>query len=104
MAKNTILIIVAVLLVLVFIGAFYYFNFKPETAPVVPVGGGGSQQGEGGSMPEATGSIDDAVDALLQSADAEVMAAGNPADDKALIISDSQEVSGFSQSAGENEF
>lgn len=101
MAKNNIIVFLVVVIVIL-TGVFVYFNTRPTT----PSGGGplpeaGTQKD---TLPPATGNIDDVVKALLQGAENEQPALNSAEDDKSLIISDSQEVSGFNQSVNENEF
>ncbi len=56
------------------------------------------------SLPKATGNIDETVDAFIKEANDEKIDLGSGEEEKALIISDSQGVSDFSQSANENDF
>ena len=56
------------------------------------------------SLPKATGNIDETVNAFIKEANDEKIDLGSGEEEKALIISDSQEVSDFNQSADENEF
>lgn len=55
-------------------------------------------------LPKATGNIDETVDAFIKEASDEKIDLGSGEEEKALIVSDSQEVSDFNQSADENEF
>jgi len=55
-------------------------------------------------LPKATGDINETVDAFIKEASDEKADLGSGEEEKALIISDSQEVSDFNQSADENDF
>jgi len=93
--KNTIAIII-VILVIMLVPVIYFLNKQIILTP-------GVKEGEI-ALPQATGNIDDAVDALLKEIDDEQSALNGVEDEKSLIISDSQEISDFSQSINENEF
>jgi len=53
---------------------------------------------------QITGNIDDAVNSFLQAADEEQAILGTGEEEKTLINSDNQDISGFSQSADQYEF
>lgn len=88
MAKSKLILLIVVVIILV--GALlYYLNISKEEETI---------------FPEATGEVDDLAKALLLEIDDEQSAIENIDSDKDLILSDSQEVSDFGQSANENEF
>lgn len=101
MIKNIpMLPIVVVILVLITSFIFYYssINVGPDVAP------SDNLIIQKNNKPQITGNIDDAFDAFIQAADDEQLSAGTGEEEKVLIISDSQEISDFSQSADEYEF
>jgi len=101
MARNNVILPIMVS-VLVLISAFlFYYSYTsvgPDVAPSDEVIVRKVNQ------PKVTGDIDDVVDSFIQAADDEQSSVGTGAEEKTLIISDSQDISGFSQSADEYEF
>lgn len=101
MTRNTAILSTTVI-VLFSISAFFFYSslkkigtevFSPEDLFI-----------KTNTQPKATGNIDDAVDSFLRAANEEQISAGTGEEEKVFIISDSQEISSFSQSADENDF
>lgn len=101
--KNNTITWLAFFIVAISSAAFVYYYIAQSTT--LFSGGEGIPSGNKNVvLPKATGNITDAVNAILQSADLEGAAVLSSSNEKALITADSQEVSGFSQSANENGF
>ncbi|MCX6761170.1 MAG: hypothetical protein NTZ84_03675 [Candidatus Nealsonbacteria bacterium] len=101
MTKND-AILPIVVVVLVLISAFlFYFSYTSVGPDVSPSDNLIIQKN---NNPQITGNIDDAVNAFIQAAYDEQLSMGTGEEEKTLIISDSQEISDFSQSADEYEF
>lgn len=95
------LIVIAAVLVGILI---YSLNANKGNYYLTNIPSGEESAAKENIIPKATGNVDDIVSALILGAEEEKTILGDATEDKALIVSDSQDISGFSQSADENEF
>ena len=105
MKKNTVSLFIVIIAAIAAGTLIYSFGKKIpslDELPTLAVKKIGA--GQKSVLPPATGNIDDTVNALLQEIIDEQTAAGSANDDKNLLFSDNQEISGFGHTANENEF